>query len=89
VKAPGSRSVESLTDASLDDDASMPANASSPASISPVGPPPAITTACSVIATLRRALLVATSAADRPAARYSSADFALSGTFEFIFHFPG
>src|SRR5918996_1444775 len=32
---------------------STPANASSPASISPVGPPPAITTACSVIATLR------------------------------------
>ena len=30
---------------------STPANASSPASISPVGPPPAITTACSVIAT--------------------------------------
>src|SRR5439155_21589859 len=29
------------------------ASASSPASISPVGPPPAITTACSVIATLR------------------------------------
>src|SRR5688572_7882873 len=32
---------------------STSANASSPASISPVGPPPAITTACSVIATLR------------------------------------
>src|SRR5512133_298180 len=32
---------------------STPANASSPASISPVGPPPAITTACSVIATPR------------------------------------
>jgi hypothetical protein len=32
---------------------------------------------------------VATSASDRPAAGYSSADFALSGTFEFIFHFPG
>src|ERR1700694_5414821 len=32
---------------------STPANANSPASISPVGPPPAITTACSVIA-LRR-----------------------------------
>ena len=31
---------------------STPANASSPASISPVGPPPAITTACSVIAML-------------------------------------
>src|SRR5437762_1114476 len=31
---------------------SIPANASSPANISPVGPPPAITTACSVIATL-------------------------------------
>ena len=31
---------------------STPANASSPASISPVGPPPAITTVCSVIATL-------------------------------------
>src|SRR5262245_52191500 len=29
---------------------SIPASASSPASISPVGPPPAITTACSVIA---------------------------------------
>src|SRR5688500_9652839 len=29
---------------------STPANASSPASIRPVGPPPAITTACSVIA---------------------------------------
>src|SRR4051812_48766461 len=29
---------------------SIPANASSPANISPVGPPPAITTACSVIA---------------------------------------
>src|SRR5882672_6777058 len=28
---------------------STPANANSPASISPVGPPPAITTACSVI----------------------------------------
>src|SRR6476646_1623676 len=28
---------------------SAPANASSPANISPVGPPPAITTACSVI----------------------------------------
>src|SRR5687768_15645773 len=34
---------------------STPANANSPASISPVGPPPAITTACSVIATLRSA----------------------------------
>src|SRR5437762_9091219 len=34
---------------------SMPANASSAASISPVRPPPAITTACSVIATLRSA----------------------------------
>src|SRR5687768_3150897 len=32
---------------------STPANANSPANISPVGPPPAITTACSVIATLR------------------------------------
>ena len=32
---------------------STPANASSAANISPVGPPPAITTACSVIATLR------------------------------------
>ena len=32
---------------------STPASASSPASISPVGPPPAITTACSVIATAR------------------------------------
>src|SRR5271166_5146450 len=32
---------------------STPANASSPANISPVGPPPAIVTACSVIATLR------------------------------------
>ncbi len=31
---------------------STPANANSPATISPVGPPPAITTACSVIATL-------------------------------------
>jgi hypothetical protein len=30
---------------------SIPANASSPASISPVGPPPAITTAWSVLAT--------------------------------------
>ena len=28
---------------------STPANANSPANISPVGPPPAITTACSVI----------------------------------------
>src|SRR5215204_3009669 len=34
---------------------STPANANSAASISPVGPPPAITTACSVIATLRPA----------------------------------
>ena len=34
---------------------STPAYASSPANISPVGPPPAITTACSVIATLRLA----------------------------------
>ena len=34
---------------------STPANASSPASISPVGPPPAITTACWVIATRRPA----------------------------------
>ena len=34
---------------------STPANANSPANISPVGPPPAITTACSVIATLRSA----------------------------------
>src|SRR5918993_5432051 len=34
---------------------STPANANSPANISPVGPPPAITTACSVIATLRPA----------------------------------
>src|ERR671919_633290 len=34
---------------------STPANANSPASISPVGPPPAITTGCSVIATLRPA----------------------------------
>src|SRR5258706_8719870 len=33
---------------------STPANASSPANISPVGPPPAITTAWSVIATFRR-----------------------------------
>src|SRR5215208_2513382 len=32
---------------------STPTNASSPANISPVGPPPAITTACSVIAALR------------------------------------
>src|SRR5215213_5295062 len=32
---------------------STPANANSPANISPVGPPPVITTACSVIATLR------------------------------------
>src|ERR1051325_3580906 len=31
---------------------STPASASSPANISPVGPPPAITTACSFIATL-------------------------------------
>ncbi len=31
---------------------STPANANSPASINPVGPAPAITTACSVIATL-------------------------------------
>jgi len=29
---------------------STPAKANSPANISPVGPPPAITTACSVIA---------------------------------------
>jgi hypothetical protein len=29
---------------------SIPANASSPANISPVGPPPAITTACSFMA---------------------------------------
>ena len=36
---------------------STPANASSPANISPVGPPPAITTACSVIATLRHSCL--------------------------------
>src|SRR5215208_652018 len=34
---------------------STPANANSAASISPVGPPPPITTACSVIATLRPA----------------------------------
>jgi hypothetical protein len=34
---------------------STPANANSPANISPVGPPPAITTACSVIVTLRSA----------------------------------
>src|SRR6185437_1458783 len=34
---------------------SPPANANSPANISPVGPPPTITTACSVIATLRPA----------------------------------
>src|SRR5882724_7430704 len=34
---------------------STPANASSPANISPVGPPPAITTACSVIGTLQSA----------------------------------
>src|SRR5829696_8244302 len=34
---------------------STPANANSPANISPVGPPPAITTACSVIAALRPA----------------------------------
>src|SRR5713226_10226038 len=34
---------------------STPASANSPANISPVGPPPAITTACSVIATLRSA----------------------------------
>src|SRR5919197_2434059 len=32
---------------------SIPANASSPANISPVGPPPAITTACLVIDTSR------------------------------------
>src|SRR5712691_9534519 len=34
---------------------STPATANSPANSSPVGPPPAITTACSVIATLRPA----------------------------------
>src|SRR6266536_1946832 len=34
---------------------STPANANSPANISPVGPPPAITTACPVTATLRPA----------------------------------
>ena len=36
---------------------SIPASASSAASISPVGPPPAITTACSVMRLLRRAVL--------------------------------
>jgi hypothetical protein len=50
VKTRGSRSVEILTGASFDDDDVDPANASSPANISPVGPPPAITTACSVTA---------------------------------------
>src|SRR6266404_6243806 len=34
---------------------STPANANSPANISPVGPPPAITTACSVIGTFQSA----------------------------------
>ena len=41
---------------------STPANANSPANISPVGPPPAITTACSVSATLRPASRCATPA---------------------------
>src|SRR5206468_1077846 len=44
---------------------STPANASSPANISPVGPPPAITTACSVIATLRSAPAARTPAPPR------------------------
>ena len=50
---------------------STPANANSPANISPVGPPPAITTACSVIATLRSApAAVDTASSSRsPAAR--------------------
>ena len=49
---------------------STPANANSPANISPVGPPPAITTACSVIATLRVGLTpVATGASHSSAPR--------------------
>ena len=44
---------------------STPANASSPANISPVGPPPAITTAWSVIATLRLLSAVAINSAAR------------------------
>src|SRR4029077_1093115 len=38
---------------------STPANANSPANISPVGPPPAITTACSAMSAVRRRRLLA------------------------------
>ena len=54
-KTPGSRAVEILTDASFDDDDVDPQQRQLAANISPVGPPPAITTACSVIAAPRRA----------------------------------
>ena len=50
VQTAGSRSVDdpdSVRRSTMT--TSIPANASSPANISPVGPPPAITTACSVI----------------------------------------
>ena len=49
VQAAGARAGEVVVGAPLDDGDVDLANASSAASISPVGPPPAITTACSVI----------------------------------------
>jgi hypothetical protein len=90
VKAPGSRSVESPSDAPLDDDdidarqrqltrQHQPGRAASCDHYRMFGHRH----------TAAGTMPVATSAADRPAARYSSADFALSGTFDFIFHFPG
>ena len=51
---------------------STPANANSPASISPVGPPPAITTACSVMATPQPDTSTRTHAY-RPPIRYANA----------------
>src|SRR3954468_11068590 len=49
------RANQVLASAPLDNDNVDLANANSPASISPVGPAPAITTACSVIAMFRTA----------------------------------
>src|SRR5205823_1896700 len=53
VKTPGSRPIEIWLARRSTTTTSMPANASSPANVSPVGPPPAISTACSVIAAPR------------------------------------
>jgi hypothetical protein len=52
VQTARARAGEVLAGAPLNNRNFDPAKANSPANISPVGPPPAITTACSVIATL-------------------------------------